>query len=75
MCLQVRERVYDKQGLMVGAPGAWRPLYENIEGYQHTPGQRNVLRVKRFRQQAAPTDASSNVYVLDLIIESEVVTR
>ena len=75
MCLQVRERVYDKQGLMVGAPGAWRPLYENIQGYQHTPGQRNVLRVKRFQRQAAPADASSTVYVLDLIVESEVVTR
>lgn len=75
MCLQVRERVYDKQGLMVGTPGAWRPLHENIEGYQHTPGQRNVLRVKRFQRQAAPADASSTVYVLDLIVESEVVTR
>ena len=74
-CLQVRERVYDKQGLMVGTPGAWRPLYENIEGYTHTPGQRNVLRVKRFQRQAAPADASSTVYVLDLIVESEVVTR
>jgi uncharacterized lipoprotein NlpE involved in copper resistance len=74
-CLQVRERVYDKQGLMVGTPGAWRPLYENIEGYQHTPGQRNVLRVKRFQRQAAPADASSTVYVLDLIVESEIVTR
>jgi heat shock protein HslJ len=75
MCLQVRERVFDEQGLMVGAPGAWRPLYENIEGYQHTPGQRNVLRVKRFQRQAAPADASSTIYVLDLIVESEVVPR
>jgi heat shock protein HslJ len=75
MCLQVRERVYDKQGLMVGAPGAWRPLYENIEGYQHTPGQRSVLRVKRFQRQDVPAGASSTVYVLDLVVESEVVTR
>lgn len=74
MCLQVRERVFDKQGLMVGTPGAWRPLYEDIEGYQHTPGQRNILRVKRFQRQDAPADASSTVYVLDLIVESEVVT-
>ena len=71
----MRERVYDKQGLMVGTPGAWRPLYENIEGYTHTPGQRNVLRVKRFQRQAVPADTSSTVYVLDLIVESEVVTR
>jgi len=74
-CLQVRERVYDEQGLMVGAPGAWWPLYEEIEGYQHTPGVRNVLRLKRFQRHPAPADASSFLYVLDLIVESEVVTR
>lgn len=74
-CLQVRERVYDEQGLMVGAPGAWRPLYEEIEGYQHTPGVRNVLRLKRFQRAAPPADASAYVYVLDLIVESEVVSR
>ncbi len=75
MCLQVRERVFDKQGLMVGSPGEWRPLYEDIEGYQHTPGQRDVLRIKRFQRQAAPADAPSTVYVLDLVVESEVVSR
>lgn len=74
-CLQVRERHYDEQGLVVGTPGEWRPLYENIEGYTHKEGIRNVLRVKRFNRNPAPADASSIVYVLDLIVESEVVNR
>jgi heat shock protein HslJ len=70
LCLQVRERQYDAQGLLVGAPGAWRPLYENIEGFQHKAGERNVLRIKRFKRDPAPAGASSIVYVLDLIVES-----
>lgn len=72
-CLQVRERRYDAQGLMVGAPGEWRPLYEPIEGFKHVPGVRNVLRVKKFQRNPVPADASANVYVLDLVVESEVV--
>jgi heat shock protein HslJ/uncharacterized lipoprotein NlpE involved in copper resistance len=69
-CLQVRDRQFDAQGLPAGAPGAWRPLYENIEGFQHKAGERNVLRVKRFQRDAAPAGASSTVYVLDLIVET-----
>ena len=75
VCLQVRERHYDKQGLVVGTPEAWRPLYESIEGFTHTAGERNVLRVKRFKGRAAPAGTSSVVYVLELDIESEIVPR
>lgn len=75
VCLQVRERHYDKQGLVVGTPEAWRPLYESIEGFTHTVGERNVLRVKRFEGPSAPAGTSPVVYVLDLIIESEIVPR
>jgi hypothetical protein len=72
-CLQVRDRRYDEQGLRVGAPGEWRPLYEPIEGFTHRPGVRNVLRLKRFQRNPVPADASANVYVLDIIVESELV--
>ncbi len=72
-CLQVRERHYDEQGLPVGTPGEWRPLYENIEGYTHKEGVRNVLRIKRFDRSPAFARGSSAVYVLDLIVESELV--
>lgn len=72
-CLQVRERHYDEQGLSVGTPEAWRPLYENIEGFTHKEGVRNVVRAKRFDRNPAPAGASSTLYVLDIIVESEMV--
>lgn len=73
-CLQVRERRFDAQGLAVGMPGEWRPFYDPIEGYAHQPGVRNVLRLKRF-DRGALAGASPFVFVLDLVVESEVVVR
>ena len=72
-CLQYRERHYDEQGLVVGTPGEWRPLYENIEGFTHREGERNVLRVKQFQRPAHAGGTASTVYVLDLMVESETV--
>jgi heat shock protein HslJ len=73
-CLQVRERRFDAQGLNIGVPGEWRTLHESIEGFTHREGERNVLRVKRFNRTPARPGASSTLYVLDLIIETEIVT-
>lgn len=70
-CLQVREVRYDDNGLRQGEPGDWQPLYQEIEGYTHTPGVRNVLRLKRFERTNVPADASSIAYVLDMTVESE----
>lgn len=71
-CLQVRERRYDANGVLAGAPGAWQPLYGEIEGFTPTDGMRQVLRVKRFqRPQPLPADQSSTALVLDMVIESE----
>ncbi|WP_239467178.1 META and DUF4377 domain-containing protein [Rhodoferax koreensis] len=71
-CLQVRERSYDAQGRSTGTPGPWQPLYGEIEGYTHTEGVRNVLRVKRFQRAGpVPADASATVLVLDLVVETE----
>ena len=72
-CLQVREIHYDEQGLPVGTPGEWRPLYENIEGFTHKEGIRNVVRVKRFERNPVPAGVSPSLYVLDLIVQTEVV--
>ncbi len=69
-CLQVRQLHFDQQGLRVGKPGEWQPLYEDIEGFTHTDGIRNVLRVKRFNQAPPPAGAAATFYVLDLIVES-----
>ncbi len=74
VCLQVRERRYDPQGLVVGTPGEWRPFYDPIEGYTHQPGVRTVLRLKRF-DRGASAAGSPFVFVLDLVVESEVVGR
>lgn len=70
-CLQVRDIHFDEHGLRVGTPGEWRPLHENIEGYTHTEGIRNVLRINRFNRNPAPAGMPSTLYVLDLIVESE----
>jgi heat shock protein HslJ len=74
-CLQVRERHFDEKGLRVGEPGPWQAFYSPIEGYTHQPGVRNVLRINRFERTQVPADASRYVYVLDLVVESEVVKQ
>jgi len=73
-CLQVRERSYAANGTLA-TQGDWQPLYQEIEGYAHTPGIRNVLRVQKFSVKHPPADASSVAYVLDLVVESELVTK
>lgn len=72
-CLLVRERHYDAQGLHGGQPGPWQPLQQDIEGYVHQPGTRNVLRVKRYTLKQPPAGTPPTTYVLDMIIESEIV--
>lgn len=74
-CLQVRERKYDANGVVVGTPGEWQPLYQNIEGYAHEPGVRNVLRLKRYTVKNPPADAPNTAYVLDMVVESEIVKK
>ena len=72
-CLQVRELAFDEQGLRVGTPGEWQPLKADIEAYQHQPGIRNVLRLKRFQPDGSAGIPAAPIYVLDLVVESEVV--
>jgi len=74
-CLQVRERRFDQQGLRIEPPGEWRIFHGGIEGYTHTPGVRNVLRINRYQRQQVPADASRYVYVLDMVVESEIVSK
>ena len=72
-CLLYRQRHYDDKGLLVGTPGEWKPLTVNIEGFNHREGERNVLRVKQFQVPASAGGAPSNLYVLDMVVESEIV--
>jgi heat shock protein HslJ len=69
-CIQVRERKYDEKGLRVGTPGEWRAFYDRIDGYTHTAGVRNVLRIDRYTRAQVPADASAYLYVLDMVVES-----
>ena len=50
-CLQVRELKYDDKGIKTGTVGSFVNFYQDIEGYTHEPGIRNVLRVKRYRSR------------------------
>ena len=70
-CLQVREVHYDDKGLEQGQRGAFENFYDGIEGYTHEAGVRNVLRVKRYAVKNPPADASSQAYVLDMVVSSE----
>ncbi len=74
-CLQVRERRFDAHGLRIEPPGEWRIFHGGIEGYTHQPGVRNVLRINRYQRQQVPADASRYVYVLDMVVESEIVKQ
>lgn len=69
-CLRVRERHYDADGLASGAPGEWYLLSQDIEGYTHEEGMRDVLRVKRYDVKDPPADAPAQAYVLDMVVES-----
>lgn len=73
-CLWVRERKYDASGVALKPEGEWQFLYQEIEGYTHEPGVRNVVRVKKFDIKNPPADASSVAYVLDMVVESELVS-
>lgn len=69
-CLQVREIRYDDSGIRQGS-GEWGPMYEEIEGFEHTPGVRTVLRLERYPRKDVPADASSVLHVLDMVVEQE----
>lgn len=70
-CLQVRPVHYNKDSIKQPGNEAFSHFYGQIEGYQHQPGIRNVLRVKRFEIANPPADGSSQAYVLDMVVESE----
>lgn len=69
-CLQVRTVDYDGSGLKT-MEGPWGAFYDEIDGYTHQAGTRNVLRVKRYTRPQPPADASRYVYVLDMVVETE----
>lgn len=71
-CLNVRTVQYNESGTKI-SQGPWQPFYDHIKDYQHQPGVRNILRVKRYTVENPPADASAFAYVLDMVVESETV--
>jgi len=69
-CLQVREVHFDEKGIRTGTPAEWQPLYQDIEGFTHEEGVRNVVRVKRFVSGQKPANEQV-AYVLDMVVESD----
>jgi len=69
-CLQVREVHFDEKGIRTGTPAEWQPLYQDIEGFTHEEGVRNVVRVKRFVSANKP-EGEQVGYVLDMVVESD----
>ncbi|MFZ5636328.1 MAG: DUF4377 domain-containing protein [Pseudomonadota bacterium] len=72
-CLRTRALRYGDDGLPVGEPGEWRVQNLTIQGFHHEPGIRTVLRVRRFPIPDAPADTPQVAYVLETVIESEMV--
>jgi len=72
-CLQIRQIHYDSKGLKTGTPEQWLPFYQHIEGHNFQLGIQQILRVKRYRIMNAPADASDTAYVLDMVIESQII--
>ena len=69
-CLKVREIQFDEQGIRTGSPGEWRSLPGGIEGYAPTPGEQQIVRVKRFESAAAQGSPPAEHFVMDMVVES-----
>lgn len=72
-CLQVRQLTYTEQGLKSYRAATWEIFYDAIEGYQHNSEERVILRVKKYSVKNPPADASSAAYILDMVVERELV--
>ncbi len=69
-CLRVREIRYADNGVKQSV-GEWQMFYDEIQGWQHEKGMRNVLRLHRYQVKNPPADASRYAYVLDMVVETE----
>ena len=70
-CLQVRPVHYDAQGIKQAVSTDFAPFHGQIEGYEHRPGTRHILRLKQFTLPAADAQGNTTAQVLDMVVESE----
>ena len=70
-CLQVKEIKYNQQGLKTYQDRDWSLFYSSIEGFEHNPNERQVIRVKRYERPNPAADQSRYIYIHDMTIERE----
>lgn len=68
LCLRVRNINYDDRGIKVGS-GAWRTFYGNIEGFEHNPELRQIIRLHAYNN---PNGEPNPYYVYDMTVMSEI---
>lgn len=72
-CLQVREIKYSESGIKTQVDKDWTLFYDKIDGFNHTPNERQIIRVKRFELKNPAADQSKYAYVYDMAVEREAV--
>ena len=68
-CLQVRELKYNDSGVKTQVDKDWTLFYDQIEGFEHNPAERQVIRVKRYEIKHPAADQSKYAYVHDMTVE------
>ena len=74
-CLQVREIKYNDKGVKTYVDKNWALYYGQIEGFEHNPNQRVILRVKRFDVKNPAADQSRHADILDMVVEQEIMKQ
>ncbi|CAM9185167.1 DUF4377 domain-containing protein [Acinetobacter pseudolwoffii] len=72
-CLQVKQVKYDQNGLKTQVDKDWTLFYDQIEGFHHSPNERQIIRLKRFEIKNPAADQSKYAYIYDMAVEREAV--
>ncbi len=72
-CLQVREVKYNESGVKTQVDKDWTLFYDKIEGFTHTPNERQIIRVKRYEIKHPAADQSKYAYIHDMTVERSTV--
>ncbi len=72
-CLQVKEIKYADNGIKTQVDKDWGLFYDEIQGFEHTPNERQVIRVKRYEIKNPAADQSKYVYIHDMTVEREAI--
>ena len=65
----MREIKYAENGIKTQVDKDWTLFYNHIEGFEHNPNERQIIRVKRYEIKNPAADQSKYAYVHDMTIE------